>query len=59
MITWKCLYKLSKEELEMLQNDINNGISYTVAGWEDVYPTDDEILDYISLNDKMNMKIDF
>lgn len=57
MITWKCLYKLSKEELAILQNDINNGISYNVVGWEDVYPTDNEILDYILLNDRANTKI--
>ena len=46
MITWKCLYKLNREELTGIVDDIRNGNSYTVIGWEDVYPTDKQILDY-------------
>lgn len=46
MITWKCLYKLDGEELTRIVNDIMNGESYTVSGWEDIYPTDDDILKY-------------
>ena len=46
MITWKCLFKLNKEELAEVVNDIKNGESYTVFGWEDVYPTDKDILKY-------------
>lgn len=46
MITWKCLFKLSKEELTEIVNDIKKGESYTVIGWEDVYPTDQDILSY-------------
>lgn len=46
MITWKCLYKLDKEELSGIVNDIKSGESYTVSGWEDVYPTDNDILKY-------------
>lgn len=46
MITWKCLYKLDKEELSGIVNDIENGESYTVSGWEETYPTDDDILKY-------------
>ena len=46
MITWKCLYKLDKEELAGIVNDIKNGESYTVSGWEDTYPTDNDILKY-------------
>lgn len=46
MITWKCLYKLDKEELSGIVNDIKNGESYTVSGWEDTYPTDNDILKY-------------
>ncbi len=46
MITWKCLYKLDGEELRGIVNDIQNGESYTVSGWEDTYPTDDDILKY-------------
>lgn len=48
MITWKCLYKLDSEELRGIVNDIKNGESYTVLGWENTYPTDDEILKYAS-----------
>ena len=46
MITWKCLYKLDREELSGIVNDIKNGNSYTVIGWEDTYPTDNQIIDY-------------
>jgi hypothetical protein len=46
MITWKCLYKLSREELTEIVNNIKNGESYTVLGWEDTYPTNDDILKY-------------
>lgn len=46
MITWKCLYKLDKEELREIVNDIKNGENYTVSGWEDIYPTDYDILKY-------------
>lgn len=46
MITWKCLYKLNREELTGIVEDIRNENSYTVIGWEDVYPTDKQILDY-------------
>ena len=46
MITWKCLYKLDREELYGIVNDIKNGNSYTVIGWEDTYPTDNQIIDY-------------
>lgn len=46
MITWKCLFKLDREELTGIVNDINNGKSYTVFGWEDTYPTDEDILKY-------------
>lgn len=46
MITWKCLYKLDKEELIGIVNDIMSGESYTVSGWEDIYPTDNDILKY-------------
>ena len=46
MLTWKCLFKLTQEELQNIINDINNGISYTVKGWEDTYPTDSEIISY-------------
>lgn len=46
MITWKCLYKLDGEELAGIVDGIKNGESYTVLGWEDIYPTDDGILKY-------------
>jgi hypothetical protein len=46
LITWQCLKKLNNEELLNLVTDINNGTSYTVDGYEDIYPTDEEILDY-------------
>lgn len=46
MITWKCLFKLNAEELSGIVAGIRNGESYTVNGWEDVYPTDKDILDY-------------
>lgn len=46
MITWKCLYKLDKEELAGIVNDIMNGESNTVSGWEDTYPIDNDILKY-------------
>lgn len=46
MITWKCLFKLNKEELVEIVDDIKKGESYTVIGWEDVYPTDKDILKY-------------
>lgn len=46
MITWKCLFKLSKEELDEIVNNIKNGDSYTVNGWEDTYPTNEDILNY-------------
>lgn len=46
MITWKCLLKLDNKELIELVNDIKNGNSYTIVGWEDTYPTDCEILEY-------------
>ena len=49
MITWKCLYKLDKEELTGIVGDIKNGESYTVLGWEDIYPTDDDILKYATI----------
>ncbi len=45
MIT-KCLYKLDREELVGIVNDIKNGESYTVLGWEDAYPTDNDISNY-------------
>ncbi len=32
MLTWKCLYKLDKEELAGIVNDIKNGESYTIPG---------------------------
>ena len=35
MITWKCLFKLNKEELSNIVSDIRNGQSYTIIGWED------------------------
>jgi hypothetical protein len=35
-----------QDELIDIVNDIKNGISYTVEGWEDVYPTDKDILEY-------------
>lgn len=37
MITFKCLYKLTKEEVRGIVFDIKNGKSYTVSGWEDYY----------------------
>lgn len=46
MITWKCLFKLNREELTGVVNDIINGESYTILGWEDTYPTDTDILKY-------------
>jgi hypothetical protein len=46
MITLKCLYKLDSEELTEIVNDIKNGKSYTVLGWEDTYLTYDDILKY-------------
>ena len=46
MIAWKCLYILDGEELRGIVNDIKNSESYTVSGWEDTYPTDDDILKY-------------
>ena len=46
MITWKCLYKLDSEELTGIVNDIKNGESYAVSGWEDTYQIDDDILKY-------------
>ena len=46
MITWTCLYKLDGEELRGIVNDIKKGESYTLLGWEDVYPTDGDILKY-------------
>ena len=49
MLTWKCLQKLDKEELAGVINDIQNGESYTVAGWEDIYPTDKDILEYAAM----------
>lgn len=35
MLTWKCLYKLDKEELAGIVNDIKNGGSYIISSWED------------------------
>lgn len=32
MITWKCLYKLDREELTAIVNDIHSGGSYIVEG---------------------------
>ena len=32
MITFKCLYKLTKEEVHGIVFDIKNGKSYTVSG---------------------------
>lgn len=49
MITWKCLYKLDTEELAGILNDINNGESYTVVGWENIYPTDVDIIKYATI----------
>lgn len=49
MITWKCLYKLDKEELSGIVNDIKSGESYTVSGWEDIYSTDNDILKYAAV----------
>ncbi len=46
MLTWKCLYKLNREELSDIVRDIKGGESYTVNGWEDTYPTDNDILEY-------------
>lgn len=46
MITWRCLFKLDKVELYAIVNEIKSGNSYTVDGWEDVYPTDNDILNY-------------
>lgn len=34
IFTWKCLYKLDREELSGIVNDIKNGESYTVLGWK-------------------------
>lgn len=49
MITWKCLRKLDQEELAIILNDIHSGISYTVEDWEDIYPTDEDILKYANV----------
>ena len=46
MITWKCLFKLNGEELAGIVSDIRIGESYTVVGWEDIHPTDKDILEY-------------
>jgi len=46
MITFKCLYKLTKEEVQGIVFDIKNGKSYTVLGWEDYYATDADIIKY-------------
>ena len=46
MITFKCLYKLTKEEVRGIVFDIKNGKSYTVLGWEDYYATDADIIEY-------------
>ena len=46
MITFKCLYKLTKEEVQGIVFDIKNGKSYTVSGWEDYYVTDADIIEY-------------
>ena len=40
------MYKLDKEELVGILGDIKNGKSYTISGWEDTYPTDNDILKY-------------
>ena len=48
MITFKCLYKLTKEEVQgiVFDFDIKNGKSYTVSGWEDYYATDADIIEH-------------
>lgn len=46
MITFKCLSKLTKEEVEGIVFDIKNGKSYTVLGREDYYATDADIINY-------------
>ena len=46
MITFKCLYKLTKEEVAGIVFDIKNGKSYTVLGWENYYATDADIIEY-------------
>ena len=48
MITFKCLYKLTKEELYGIVLDIKNGKSYTVPGWEDYYATDTDIIEHFN-----------
>lgn len=46
MITFNCLYKLTKEEVQGIVFDIKNSKSYTVQGWEDYYATDADIIKY-------------
>ena len=46
MITFKCLSKLTKEEVAGIVFDIKNGKSYIVLGWENYYATDADIIKY-------------
>lgn len=47
IITWKCLRKMSAAELQDVVGIIQDGeVDYNQPGWEDVYPTNDDILEY-------------
>lgn len=48
LMTWKCLNKLTEQELKEVQDEIRRGvINYNVIGWEDIYPTNQDILNFI------------
>jgi len=48
LMTWKCLNKLSEQELKEVQDEIRQDvINYDVKGWEDIYPTNQDILNFI------------
>jgi hypothetical protein len=47
MMTWKCLRKLCPDELQETVDMIQAGeVDFRQKGWEDVYPTNEEVLDF-------------
>lgn len=46
VLTWKCLLKLNHNELKDVLLDIDS-YSFENEGWEEVYPSKIEVLEYI------------
>jgi len=47
IVTWKCLRKMSTAELQYVVELIEGGeVDYNQPGWEAVYPTNDDILEF-------------